>query len=352
MARDTADPPQAAPGELPEGLVYCNDDGPGIRRRKQGEGWAYLDDAGRTVTAAATLDRIAGLAIPPAWTGVWIAPRPGCHIQATGRDARGRKQYRYHQDWTQARGEAKFDRVAAFGRALPRLRKRVEKDLRRRGLPREKVLAAVVGLLGLTHIRVGNDAYARENRSFGLTTLRKRHVSLSSTGAVFEFTGKSGKAHRTGFRDRRLARVVRACHELRGHRLFQYLDDRGERHNVTSGDVNDYLRDAMGEAFTAKDFRTWTGTLEAARFLCAQPAGATKASLTACARAVSRVLGNTPAVCRKAYIHPGVAQAFETGALSLRPGRSERAFETALIRLLEKRAALPPSHPSKASPDE
>jgi DNA topoisomerase-1 len=335
MPRD-GEVPQNHPGDLPEGLVYCADDGPGFMRRKLGKGFAYYDQIGRRIEAAATLDRIEKLVIPPAWTDVWIAPRPGCHIQATGRDEKGRKQYRYHDDWRSHRDEAKYGRVAAFGRALPRLRKAVEKDLRRKGLPKAKVVAAVVSLLEQTLIRVGNDEYAKTNKSFGLTTLRDRHAKLSSVGGTFEFVGKSGKAHRTRFQDRRLARIVKACQDLRGQRLFQYRADDGSICGVTSGDVNDYLRQATGEDFTAKDFRTWAGTVEAARILCTQgDTTATKATITACVKDVARRLGNTPAVCRKAYIHPLVTEAFEKRTLKLKEGKSQRAFETAVIRLLE-----------------
>ncbi|NBB14934.1 DNA topoisomerase IB [Caulobacter sp. SLTY] len=333
MPLDTANLPE----DLPEGLIYCSDEGPGIRRRKTAKGFTYLDDRGAPVTAAATIDRIEKLVIPPAWTDVWIAPRPGCHIQATGRDVKGRKQYRYHDDWRAHRDEGKYGRVAAFGRALPALRKRVEADLRKRGLPREKVLAAVVSLLEQTLIRVGNDEYAKTNKSFGLTTLRDKHAKLSAAGGRFEFVGKSGKTHSTAFHDRRLARIVKACQDLRGQRLFQYQDETGEIRPVMSGDVNDYLRAATGQEFTAKDFRTWAGTLEAARILCVQgDTTATKATVTACVKDVAKRLGNTPAVCRKAYIHPAITEAFEKRTLAVKPGKSDRAFETAVIRLLEK----------------
>ena len=336
MARD-GELPSASPPELPEGLVYCNDDGPGFSRRRQGTGWAYYDQIGRRIEAAATIDRIEKLVIPPAWTAVWIAPRPGCHIQATGRDVKGRKQYRYHSDWSRHRDGSKYGRVAAFGRALPRLRKRLEADLRKNGLPRQKVVAAVISLLQQTLIRVGNDEYARTNKSFGLTTLRDRHATLNSVGGVFEFRGKSGKTHCTRFEDRRLARIVKACQDLRGQRLFQYRADDGSICPITSGDVNDYLRDAMGEDFTAKSFRTWAGTLEAARILCTQDdTTATKATINACVKAVATRLGNTPAVCRKAYIHPAILDGFTNRTLKLKPGKSDRAFETAVIRLLDR----------------
>jgi DNA topoisomerase-1 len=332
MARDMSDVPE----DLPRTLTYCSDDGPGYSRAPRAKGFSYRDPAGKVERDAATLDRIARLAIPPAWTDVWIAPRASCHIQATGRDVKGRKQYRYHADWSAARDASKYDRVAAFGRVLPKLRKRLDADLKKRGLPREKVLAAVISLLEQTLIRVGNDEYAKQNKSFGLTTMRKRHITLTGVGGVFEFRGKSGKMHATAFRDRRLARVVKACHDLRGQRLFQYRDADGALHDVTSGDVNDYLRAATGEDFTAKDFRTWTGTVEAARLLCARTdTTATKAAINECVRDVSRLLGNTPAVCRKAYIHPLITEAFTNRQLALKPGKSRRGFETAVIRMLE-----------------
>src|SRR6478752_1854573 len=223
-------------------LAYVNDQEQGIRRLAHGKGFSYADEDGRPVKDEATLSRIKALAIPPAWTSVWICPDPNGHIQAIGRDQKNRKQYRYHPEWRADRDARKYDRMAAFGRAMPKLRKRVEADLARRGLPREKVLAAVVSLLELTLIRVGNDEYAKTNKSFGLTTMQKRHLKLAGGGAVFEFKGKSGKMHKTGFRDRRLARIVAACQELRGQRLFQYLDENGQRRAVESSDVNDYIR--------------------------------------------------------------------------------------------------------------
>ena len=334
MPRDAAALP-----DLPPRLVWCGDDEPGIRRRGRPPQWSYVDDDGATVTDEKTLDRIRALAIPPAWTDVWIAPHARCHIQATGRDARGRKQYRYHERGKAARDEDKFDRMLAFARALPRLRKRVDADLRKRGLPREKVLAAVVRMLELTLIRVGNDEYARTNRSFGLTTMRKTHVTLNSAGAVFRFRGKSGKAHCTGFHDRRLARVVKACADLRGQRLFQYVDEEGDSQAVTSGDVNDYLREAMGDAFTAKDFRTWFGTLAAAKAFSLRTAphsdAAAKQAVADGVKVVAGLLGNTAAVCRAAYVHPRLIDLFSSGRLTLRPSLEGRRLETALIRLLE-----------------
>ena len=296
MPRDTVElKPEAS------GLSYVNDDDPGIRRVADGDGFAYRDPDGRTVTDAATLDRIRALAIPPAWTEVWICPSPRGHIQATGRDQKGRKQYRYHDAWRRDRDGLKFSRMIAFGRALPKLRTRVERDLSLRGLPREKVIAAVVRLMELTLIRVGNEEYAQANKSFGLTTLRDRHAKLSSVGGAFEFKGKSGKVHKTSFRDRRLARIVKACQDVPGQRLFQYIDDDGQRRSVESADVNAYIRAAMGDDFTAKHFRTWGASVIAFETIAcaAAPVG-----LKAVLAPVTDALGNTPAIARKSYVHP------------------------------------------------
>lgn len=334
MPRDTLELQPAAPG-----LLYVNDDDPGLRRVKAGEGFAYHDPDGERVDDDATLERIKTLAIPPAWTDVWICPSPRGHIQATGRDQKGRKQYRYHEAWRRDRDGLKFGRMIAFGRSLPKLRTRVETDLARRGLPRDKVIAAVVRLMELTLIRVGNEEYAQANKSFGLTTLRDRHAKLSSVGGTFQFKGKSGKVHTTGFRDRRLASIVKACQDVPGQRLFQYLDDDGQRRSVESADVNAYIRAAMGQDFSAKDFRTWAGTLAAARALCLIPKAGTateaKRNVNTCVKAVAGLLGNTAAVCRGSYIHPLVLEAYQQGVLPLKPGRSERAFELAVIRFLE-----------------
>jgi DNA topoisomerase-1 len=318
-------------------LTYVDQHDAGISRKAVKSGFIYKSPSGDKVADAETLARIKALAIPPAWTDVWICPDPNGHIQAVGRDRRGRKQYRYHADWRASRDGEKYGRMVAFGKALPKLRERVEQDLTRRGLPREKVLAAVVRLLELTLIRVGNDAYARENKSFGLTTLRKRHAVLGAAGAVFEFKGKSGVKHRTGFRDRRLARIVRACQELPGQRLFQYVDEEGHRHAVGSAEVNAYIRETIGDEFSAKDFRTWAGGLTAAAFFdeAGAPANPTqaKAMVRECGRAVSERLGNTPAVCRACYIHPAVIAAYEAGALGkLRSGADP---ERRLIKLLQ-----------------
>ena len=333
MARDTAADPMA-------GLVYVDDREPGIQRLKSGTGFRYLDPRGRRLNDPATLGRIRALVIPPAWDKVWISPDPRGHIQAVGRDVRGRKQYRYHSLWREHRDEAKYGRLHAFGRALPKLRAKVQGDLRRHGLPREKVLAAVVELLELTLIRVGNDEYARTNKSYGLTTLRKRHAALSGVGAMFEFKGKSGVVHRTGFHNRRLARVLRGCQALPGQRLFQFLDDAGERHALESHDVNAYLHAVIGEEFSAKDMRTWAGTLAAARTLAGEAAPESEAqakrAVVDCVKAVAGDLGNTVAVCRACYIHPAVIDAFAAGRLAPDLRHAGRAGELALIRLLEK----------------
>lgn len=323
------------------GLVYVHDSDPGVRRRRSGKGFTYLDASGARVTDPATLDRIEKLVIPPAWTDVWICPDPRGHIQATGRDQKARKQYIYHPKWREHRDQAKYDRMAAFGRALPRLRARVEEDLGRRGLPREKVLAAVVRLLETTLVRVGNDEYAAANNSFGLTTLRKRHVDVTGAGAVFEFRGKSGKVHRTGFRDRRLAAVIRRCEELPGQRLFQYVGEDKERHAVSSHDVNDYIRQAMGDSFSAKDFRTWMGTLRCAQSLAEQELASSPAQarriIAACVKETAGMLGNTPSVCRSSYIHPKVFEYYGTGELAARLSRpSLDQAEQALLEVLDE----------------
>ena len=336
MARDCCENPDTAESA---GLAYVHDYDPGLSRVATGHGkFKFLDADGKMVRDPKTLDRIAKLVIPPAWTQVWICPDPRGHIQATGRDQRGRKQYRYHPDWRAVRDETKYGRMVDFGRALPKLRRQVDADLARHGLVRERVLAAVVRLLEVTLIRVGNDEYAKANKSFGLTTMQKRHVRVSGAGAVFEFRGKSGKVHRTGFQDRRLARLVRSCQELRGQRLFQFIDEAGEKRPVESADVNDYLHAAMGEDFTAKDFRTWAGTLAALEFLQGQDPpdseAAAKRIVTACVKEVSGRLGNTPAVCRACYIHPAVPEAYARGALP----PTGRNIELVLLKFLENAA--------------
>jgi DNA topoisomerase-1 len=342
MARDSAEvapSPEMLGDAQSAGLRYVSDHDPGLRRRHGGTGFDYLGPDGRPVKDEATLHRIRKLAIPPAWTDVWICPDPRGHIQAVGRDQRRRKQYRYHARWREARDSHKYDRVIAFGRALPKLRRRIARDLARRGLPRDKVLAAVIRVLEITLIRVGNEEYAKQNKSFGLTTLRDRHARIGGGEAIFEFRGKGRKLHRTGFRDRRLARILKACQDLPGQRLFQYVGEDGLQHAVESADVNDYLRDAIGEDFSAKDFRTWAGTVSAARALirsepCTRATQA-KHTINACVEAVAGVLGNTAAVCRRSYIHPAVIDGYAEGALDLKAATDDRGFELAVLRFLE-----------------
>ena len=335
------------------GLRYVTDDEPGIRRQKRGKGFTFLDPQGKTINDEKTLERIRKLAIPPAWTDVWICPRPNGHLQATGRDARGRKQYRYHAHWREVRDETKYDRMIAFGDALPKIRERIDRDLTQRGLPREKVLATVVKLLETTLIRVGNEEYAKQNNSFGLTTLRDQHVDVDGATLRFEFRGKSGKEHSVEVQDRRLARIVKQCRDLPGQELFQYLDDDGERQSVSSEDVNAYLREITGEDFTAKDFRTWGGTVLALSALlevgaCESEREANKAVVEAI-KHVSGQLGNRPAICRKYYVHPVVIQSFLEGTLrdTLEDAVEDspadesnglRRLEAQVLRLLKGRA--------------
>jgi DNA topoisomerase-1 len=319
------------------GLRYADDHEPGITRRQTPKGFAYRDAKGLVLKDAETLARIKALVIPPAWTEVWICPHANGHIQATGRDQKGRKQYKYHADWRAHCDQTKYERMAAFGRALPALRARVEADLRRHGLPREKVLAAVVRLLEVTLIRVGNDEYAKTNKSFGLTTLRDRHAKIADGKVRFEFKGKSGVKHATTLSDKRLARIVKACQDVPGQRLFQFIDANGDHHAVQSADVNAYIAEASGGPFTAKDFRTWAGTLAAAQALLETQSDAAldaKKVLAACVKGVAARLGNTPAVCRSSYIHPQVLDTFTRGELH---GKwpPDRPTEEALLAFLE-----------------
>jgi DNA topoisomerase-1 len=301
------------------GLRYVSDQSPGIRRRRAGRGFAYHDSDGRLVRDRSTLARIRALAIPPAWTEVWICPTPNGHLQAVGRDARGRKQYRYHARWRRRRDGRKFDRIVAFARALPRIRRRCDRDIARRGLPREKVLGAIVRLLELTLIRVGNDEYAKLNRSFGLTTLRDRHAQVSGTTVRFRFRGKSGRQQEATLADRRLATIVKRCQELPGQELFQYVDSGGDVRGVRSEDVNAYLEEIGGEPFTAKDFRTWAGSVLAFRALRAvdptDPESASKRAVAAAMRQTADGLGNTPPVARRSYVHPAIIEAFLEGSI-------------------------------------
>jgi DNA topoisomerase-1 len=328
-------PEEAAQAVRAAGLRYVTDSMPGIRRRRAGKGFSYRGPEGGFITDRAELVRIKWLAIPPAWTSVWICSYRNGHLQATGFHARGRKQYRYHPDWRRIRDVAKFDRMLGFAQALPLIRARVAEDQARRGLPREKILATIVRLLELTLIRVGNREYARANGSYGLTTLRDRHVDFGGTGILFEYRGKGGKLHRISLRDRRLARIVRSCRELPGQHLFQYLDESGERRAIGSADVNSYLEEITGQPFTAKDFRTWAGTVLAALALRAcegfASEAAAKRNITRAIEQVAAQLGNTVAVCRKSYIHSEVVAAYLDGTL-LRH-LSEEVEETLLENL-------------------
>ncbi|BBK38426.1 DNA topoisomerase [Allostella sp. ATCC 35155] len=335
MPRDGDAPPPVAAALAGAGLVHSSDEEPGIRRRRAGRSFAYFDPQGRRIADEATLARIRALVIPPAYRAVWICADPAGHLQATGRDMRGRKQYRYHPRWREVRDAAKFGRMRAFGRALPRIRRAVDRDLGRPGLSKEKVVAAVVRLLERTLIRVGNDRYAAENGSFGLTTLRKRHAAVAAGRIRLEFRGKGGRPIAAEFGDRRIARLVAACRELPGQRLFQYLGADGDRHAVGSEDVNAYLKAVTGDDFSAKDFRTWAATLLAACHLAAEPQAETdtdaRRAVVECVRTVAARLANTPAVCRRCYIHPGILDAYAAGRLP-----RDRPDETAMLRLLDR----------------
>jgi len=301
------------------GLRYVNDETTeGIRRVGSKARFKYLKPNGRPLTDTSDLQRIASLRIPPAWTEVWICPWADGHLQATGRDARGRKQYRYHPRWHEVRDEVKYGRLIAFAEALPLIRRRTDQDLRRSGLPREKVLAAVVQLLEKTLIRVGNEEYARQNGSFGLTTMKDGHARIEGAKVRFSFRGKHGIQHAIDLQDARLARIVKACRDLPGYELFQYVDDDGQTQSIGSADVNEYLRSVTGEDFTAKDFRTWAGTVLAAQALasceqCSSKAHA-KRNVVQAVESVARKLGNTRAVCRRCYIHPAILDAYMDGA--------------------------------------
>ncbi len=343
------------------GLRYVHDADPGLKRVRRGAGrFAYLDARGAPLRDAEEILRIRRLAIPPAYQRVWICADPRGHLQATGYDARGRKQYRYHPDWRVARDAVKFERMVDFGAALPKLRRRVARDLALPGLPRDKVLAVLVRLLDTTRARIGNDEYARDNRSFGLTTLRNRHLRTERGGARLRFKGKGGTEHDIEIDDPRLARIMRRCQDLPGQRLFQFLDDDGRRHPVGSDQVNDYLKDAMGADFTAKDFRTWGATLRAIALMACTPLPespserAFKGCIVAAIKQVSVELRNTPAVCRKSYINPLVFTAWRDGrlheAVGTRVGdHAPRRAEQAALRFLKlsarRAASAEPSRP-------
>jgi DNA topoisomerase-1 len=335
-------------------LRYVSDAAPGIRRVRRSDAFEYRLPDGELVRDAEQLARIKKLAVPPAWTDVWICASPNGHLQATGRDARGRKQYRYHASWRATRDANKFDRLLAFARVLPKLRARVAADQRLAGLPREKVLATLVHLLETTLIRVGNEEYARDNGSYGLTTLRNRHLDIEGSRLIFKFAGKSGKRHNVDVHSPRLARIVRRMRELPGQELFQYLDDDGIARSVASTDVNAYLREAVGGDFSAKDFRTWQATvltaIELARIGTAGSVVEAKRNVTAAVTAAAERLGNTPAICRKSYVHPAVIDAYMDGVtIRLAPSApteeikdaSLSAEERSVLRLLRARAATP-----------
>lgn len=316
QAFPSADPVQSA---RDAGLRYVTDAAPGIQRLKRGTDFRYVDASGKAVNDPATMKRIKSLVIPPAWVEVWICSSANGHLQATGRDVRGRKQSRYHPRWHEVRDETKFEHMLHFGDALPVIRQRVEHDLALQGLPRAKVLATLVRLMETTFIRVGNAEYARENKSYGLTTMRTRHARVHGSTITFDFAGKSGVHHTINLENRRLANIVKKIQHLPGHELFQYLDHDGNRHSVDSVDVNDYLRDITGQHFTAKDFRTWAGSVLAAMLLreCEPYATQTQAkkNVVAAIKTVSTRLGNTPSVCRKCYIHPAVLEQYFSGAM-------------------------------------
>ena len=326
------------------GLRYVSENQPGYTRKAKNDGFEYLDTEGIAVRDEQRLLRIKRLAIPPAWTDVWISPSANGHIQATGRDARKRKQYIYHERWRELRDENKYERIVSFGKTLPKIRRTVSKDLSLPGLPRNKVLAAIVQLLELSFIRVGNQEYARENKSFGLTTMQDRHVDVAGSKLRFRFRGKGGREHEVDVTDRRVARIVSRLQDLPGQDLFQYVDDNGDVCDITSQDVNDYLREITGQDFTAKDFRTWAGTVLAAIALTAASDFETKkqakANIKNAIGAVAKILRNTPAVCRKCYIHPAVLEAYLDGNLIEGLKRTGKELEKETIDLRSGEAAI------------
>jgi DNA topoisomerase I len=356
-AIDLSDPVASAKAA---GLRYVTDRKPGIRRHPMDQGGKHFeytaDPGGDAVTDEDTLGRIKSLVIPPAWTDVWICKQPNGHLQVTGRDARGRKQSRYHPKWREVRDGNKYDRMVHFAAALPKLRERVAHDLKLPGLPRNKVLATLVSVMELTHIRVGNQEYAKENKSYGLTTMRHKHVEVHGAEVTFSFQGKSRVHHTISLHDRRLARIIKACEDIPGYELFQYLDHDGNHHAIDSADVNEYLREVTGDHFTAKDFRTWAGTVLAAEMLREigpyTSATQAKKNVVEAIKAVSKQLGNTPAVCRKAYVHPVVLEAYLDGKISADTAREEleekiaehehalRQEELILLDLLNQRTSL------------
>ncbi len=346
--------------DVPSDLVWGDDSAPGIRRRRAGKGFTYLTSTGRRLTNQPTLRRIKALAVPPAWTDVWICPDAAGHLQATGRDAKGRKQYRYHAQFRAHRDSAKFERLYEFGTALPAIRKQIAHDIRRRGMPKQKVVATAIRLLESTLVRVGNEEYARENGSFGLTTLRDQHAKFTSTGMRLAFKGKHGIASEVAVKDQRLRRIVKQCQDLPGQVLFQYVGDDEAPHPITSTDVNEYLREVTGLPVTAKDFRTWMGTLLATSAFAALPAPTSdanaRASVVRVCETVSEHLGNTPSVCRSSYVHPDVIEWYRDGSLAERwqatPARGSARLvveERKLLVLLRPRKSASRRAPARAA---
>jgi DNA topoisomerase-1 len=346
------------------GLTHVSDEKPGIRRKRSGKGFVYETASGDRVKDDAALMRIKSLAIPPAWTDVWICSRANGHIQSTGRDARGRKQYRYHPKFREVREGTKYHHMLAFAESLPAIRRKVQEHLALRGLPREKVLATIVHLLEATLIRVGSDEYARTNKSYGLTTLKNRHVEVNGSALKFNFKGKSGKIWKLNVRDRRIAKVIRACQDLPGQELFQYVDENGENRDVTSTDVNTYLREVSGEDITAKDFRTWHGTVLAAlalqEFEKFDSHASAKRNIRDSIQKVAARLGNTPTICRKCYVHPEIITTYIEGSLLLEVKEKAEAElrddlaalqpeEAAVLTLLRNRLSLTLKDKLKAS---
>jgi DNA topoisomerase-1 len=340
--------PIAAAKEV--GLQYVSDDRPGIQRQRRGKNFIYIGLDGKPIRDREEIRRINSLAIPPAYKDVWICPLKNGHLQATGRDAKGRKQYRYHPLWRTIRDQTKFTRMISFSQSLPTIRQRIEHDLSLPGLPKQKVLAAIIRLMELTRIRVGNEEYARTNQSYGLTTMQDEHVDVKGTKLHFQFRGKSGVEHDIELSDRRLAKIVKRCQDLPGQDLFQYVDEQGEYQSISSGDVNDYLREISGQDFTAKDFRTWAGTVLAASHLAElevfSSETAAKKNITAVVKTVAVHLGNRPATCRKYYVHPAVFEAYLDQSLVqimhqhaeevIEDANALRAEELAVVMLLEQ----------------
>jgi DNA topoisomerase-1 len=370
MLLSVADSPSLEPGTVIDvaatareaGLRYVNDHMAGIRRKRAGRSFSFIDKAGEKIADHKTLERIRKLAIPPAWKDVWICASPNGHLQATGIDGRGRKQYRYHAGWRAIRDETKYNRMIAFGRALPAIRERVRRDLARDGLPREKILATIVRLLETTLIRIGNREYARDNASFGLTTLRNKHIAVDGSTVHFEFRAKSGKMRSLELKDRKLAAIVKRCRELPGYELFQYIDRDGNRRSVTSDDVNGYLKETTGAEFTAKDFRTWAGTVLAAlalrEFEIFDSEAAAKRNITRAIEQVAGRLGNTVSICRKCYVHPDVFDAYLDGTLvaGLKDDIDAKLIdeisdlkpeEVAVLAFLQRRLDVPPKRAAR-----